>query len=194
MDKQLFDKRYSPQYDNFFSMIEHIGPELNDRKSRFDKADIIEAGLEDATGKKLLWKDNIGYDNYDLENDVKFEVKSQGYSLFTPKGKLKSKTAAIKLTNTLQKSSTNKKLDCTADYLIIIDSKQFAMAIIPYEDVVKKYSKELPDGFSCQIKTSALTFLRTPEEYGRVMREGVASYAQEKRRLQKEYVSVWFNQ
>ena len=192
MDKKLFDTLYNPKYDNFFSMIEHIGDELNDRKSRFDKADIIEAGLESATGGRLIWEDNIGYDNYDSENDVKFEVKSQGNSLYTPKGNLKRKTTAIKLTNTLQKSSTNKKLDCTADYLIIIDSKQFAMAIIPYKEVVEKWAEEQSDGFSCQIPIKNLTFLRTPEEYVKIIKENAVSYAEQKRKLQQEYVGTWF--
>jgi len=192
MDKKLFNNRYNPKYDNFFSMIEHMGPELNDRKSRFDKADIIEAGLESATNGRLAWKDNIGYDNYDSENNVKFEVKSQGNSLFTPKGRLKSETAAIKLTNTLQKSATNKNLDCTADYLIIIDSKQFAMAIIPYQEVVDKWAKEQSDGFSCKIPTEFLTFLRTPEEYAKIIKENAVSYAKQKRKLQQEYVGTWF--
>jgi len=192
MDKKLFDARYNPKYDNFFSMIEHIGPELNDRKSRFDKADIIEAGLESATNGRLIWKDNIGYDNYDAKNDVKFEVKSQGNSLYTPKGNLKRKTTAIKLTNTLQKSSTNKKLYCTADYLIMIDSKQFAMAIIPYKEVVEKWAEEQSDGFSCQIPIKHLTFLRTPEEYVKIIKENAVSYAEQKRKLQQEYVGTWF--
>ena len=192
MDKQLFNNRYNPKYDNFFSMIEHIGPELNERKSRFDKADIIEAGLESATNGRLIWKDNIGYDNYDAENDVKFEVKSQGNSLYTPNGKKKDKTSAIKLTNTLQKSSTNKKLDCTADYLIIIDSKMFAMAIIPYKEVVEKWSKELSDGFSCQIPKDHLTFLREPKDNDIITNENAVSYAEQKRKLQQEYVETWF--
>jgi hypothetical protein len=190
MDKVEFDNRYSLKYNRLFSMIEHIGPELNDRKNRFDKADLIEACLEAATKGRLAWEDNIGYDNYDSENDEKFEVKSQGNSLYTQSGNLKKKTSSIKLTNTLQKS-LNKSLKCTADYLIIIDSKQFSMAVIPYEEVVNKYSTELNDGFSCQIPTSSLTFLRTPEEYVKVVKENVTSYAEEKRRLQKEYVNSW---
>ena len=192
MDKSIFDKRYAPHYDNFFSMIDHIGPELNDRKNRFDKADLIEAALERATNGRLSWEDSLGFDNYDAQNKEKFEVKSQGNCLYTKTGNLKKKTSAIKLTNTLQKSSSNKTLNCTADYLILIDSKQFAMAIISYREVVEKYSQELSDGFSCQIPTDKLIILRTPEEYVKIIQENSIDYAPAKRQLQKEYVNSWF--
>ena len=46
---------------------------------------------------------------------------------FTKKGKPKAKSSKIKLTNTLQQSK-NKRLDVTADYLIIIDTLAMAAA------------------------------------------------------------------
>ena len=192
MDKNLFDKRYSLKYNNLFSMIEYEGPELNDRKNRFDKADLIEFGVCAGTDFRLSWADSIGYDLYDKKNDIKFEVKSQGNCLYTKTGKLKKNTSTIKLTNTLQKLSSNKILNCTADYLALIDSKQFAMALISYKDVVEKYSTELADGFSCQIPTDQLIILRTPEEYCRVVNENLISYAKEKKDLQQKCTEKWF--
>jgi len=195
--KEVFNNLYNPDWNSFFSMIEHIGPELNDRKNRFDKADLIEAALEKATGGQLSWADDIGFDKHDKQRDIKFEVKSQGNCLFTKTGKQKRETSDVKLTNTLQQGD-DKALNCTADYLILIDTKDrnsFAVAIIDFGLVVDKYSTQKSDGFSCKIPSSELTFLRTPEENTLLLNESmVKSYAESKRALQSNYVGHFFGQ
>ncbi len=197
MKKEVFNNLYNPDWNSFFSMVEHIGPELNDRKNRFDKADLIEAALEKATNGRLSWADDIGFDNHDKERDIKFEVKSQGNCLFTKTGKLKRTTSEIKLTNTLQQGD-NKSLNCTADFLIIVDTKNrnsFSVGIIDFGLVVDKYSSQKSDGFSCKIPAQAITFLRVPQENTLLLKENVVkSYADSKRTLQSSYVGHFFGE
>jgi len=192
MNKQQFDNFYTPDYPNYFRMVSDIGSTLNGRKDRFDKADLLEQGLQQSTSSRLTWVDDIGCDMIDQRNKIKYEVKSQANSLYTKKGNKKSKTSKIKLKNTLQQGEA-KKLDVTSDYLIIIDTAAMAMAIISYEQVVNEFTNELKDGFDCQIPLDRLCFLHEPELNASTMNESMLSYAQQKQQMQKRYVESYFN-
>lgn len=191
MTREEFYKRYEPDCDKLFTMIDHVGPELNSRKNRFDKADLFEAGIEFATGGKLSWADEIGYDLRDPATGLKYEAKSQANCLYTPKGVLKKETTEIKLSNSLSQNVDHKPSD-EADYLLILDSKTYALAIISYKKVLENYMTSKLDGFTCKIPTSALTFLVRPSEVALQGTESVLSYAEEKRILQERYVSQFF--
>jgi len=189
MNKKTFNAKYNINYSRLFSMVSDIGPDLNSRKNRFDKSDLLEQAIDVFSDSRLAWVDDIGFDHQDID-DNKFEVKSQKFCLFTPSGNLKSKTASLKLTNTLQDSS-DKSLNVTADYLLIIDTgseKSFSMAIIPYEDVVKNHSKQLSDGFSCQIPMDKVVIVANPNDI--LIREvcNIPRYSDEKKKLQREYI------
>ncbi len=189
LTKKIFDQTYSPDYNRFFTMVRHVGDDLNSRKNRFDKADLFEAGLSAMTGGKLEWEDQIGYDLINPETHEKFEFKSQKNCLYTRTGKRKqSRTSKIKLTNTLTKKK-NKELKATADYLIIADTASFAMAIISYDDVVEKYSQEKSDGWECQIPLDKMEFLFVPGDFiANTPTQHIESYAETKSRAQQEYV------
>ena len=194
MHKQTFDDKYEFNYNSFFSMIEDIGPTLNERKNRFDKADLIEAGCQAATEGRLEWADDIGFDLTDPVTGEKLEVKSQGNCLSTPTQGLKRRmTSKIKLTNTLQQGD-NKQLEQTADWLIIIDTKPpYAMGIVSYKDVVNKWSFQLSDGFGCQIpmeKVEILCYLSEPSPL--LESNSIKTYADAKRDLQSNYVKAFF--
>ena len=190
-----FNDKYKPDYNGFFSMINHIADELNERKLRFDKADLIEMALAEATEQKLSWEDDIGFDLQDRISKDRFEVKSQKFCLITRSGGSKKKTSKIKLNNTLQQSDT-KQLKNTADWLILVDTgnpKSYSIAIISYSEVTKKYAFEMKDGFGCQIPISELTFLVTPEDVT-VDKITAGSYRKQKSELQKEIVSAFLKQ
>lgn len=189
LTKKIFDQTYSLDYNKFFTMVQHVGDDLNSRKNRFDKADLFEAGVSAMTGEKLKWEDEVGYDLINPKTQEKFEFKSQKNCLYTPTGKRRqNNTSKIKLTNTLTKNK-NKELKSTADYLIIADTASFAMAIIPYCDVVEKYSQEKPDGWECQIPLDKMEFLFIPSDFVASSDiENIESYAVTKTRAQKEYI------
>jgi hypothetical protein len=192
-----FNEKYQPDYDGFFSMIEHMGDDLNRHKDRFDKADVIELGFCSAVSDKLKWTDTFGCDLEDSKENIKFEFKSQKHCLYTEKGNnLKSKkTSTIKLTNTLQ-NGDNKTLKCTSDWLVLIDTGNtgtYSMAIISYKEVIEKYTKEIKDGFTCQIPMDKLTFLIKPEAIKISTPTAAPNYKKLKQALQKEYTSSFFN-
>jgi hypothetical protein len=193
MDKKIFDDKYGFDYDSFFSMIKDIGPTLNERKNRFDKADLIEAGCQAATEDRLTWVDEQGWDLEDKDTGVRFEVKSQGNCLSTPTQKLKKgMTSKVKLTNTLQQGD-DKKLEATADWLILIDTKApYAMGIISYREVVDRWSFQLSDGFGCQIPMENVEVLCNPMNPMINESDSDETYAVAKRKLQSTYVKSFF--
>ena len=172
-------------------MVADIGDDLNSRKNRFDKADLIEFAFSEATGGILEWVDEEGWDLGCKKTARKFEVKSQKYCLFTPRGNKKKNTSEIKLTNTLQQAE-KKKLNNTADYLILIDSAAMSAGIISYSKVVEKFSIEKKDGFSCKIPLEEIEILHFPEEFNKQNRKQ-KTYAAAKRELQQRYVKNFFN-
>ena len=194
MNKEQFDSEYKFKYNKFFMLLAHIGDSLNSRKDRFDKADLIEAAIAAASNNRMRWVDKLGYDLEDSKNGIRFECKSQKHVFYTAKGgnlRKTGKTSKIKLTNTLQQGS-NKNLEVTADYLLVIDSGHLMMGIISYEDVVNKYSRELKDGFECEIPLDEITMLYgTPK--GQVdVKTPLLSYKQEKMKLLENYVGGFF--
>ncbi len=194
MNKAQFDSRYRPRYDEFFKLLAHIGDSLNSRKDRFDKADLIEAGLAAATGNRMQWVDKQGYDLEDSETGLRFECKSQKYVFRTAKsGKQRKsgKTSRIKLTNTLQQGE-KKRLEATADYLLLIDTGHLMMGIIPYTAVVNKYSRELKDGFECEIPLEKITILHGASSGQMGLSESSLSYKEEKVKLLERYVGGFF--
>jgi hypothetical protein len=194
LDKATFNKIYSPRYEQFFQLCEHIGDSLNGRKDRFDKADLIEAAFEAMTGGSLEWVDDIGCDLEDKRNNLRFECKTQKNLFWTRTGNVRKNqsTSKIKLTNTLQQSD-NKRLESTADYLILVDTTNFAIGILSYQDVIEKYSIEEKDGFSCIIPLSAIEILcsRSREK---VPRRNIKGYKQRKMNLQRDYVRSFINE
>lgn len=183
------------EWNEFFTMVKHIGPELNDRKNRFDKADLLESGLCAASKGRLKWVDEIGYDVIDPFTGKKYEVKSSAFCLYTEKrGNIKNSTKQIKLTNTLK--SGYKQFETRADDLIIIDTgneKSFSAAIIAIGTVADRYLIEKDDGFACQIPLSELGFACVPSDLCLQNKQTmVQSYAAHKKELQNKYISNFF--
>ena len=194
MNKKQFDARYRFKYHKFFKLLSHIGDSLNSRKDRFDKADLIEAGIAAATGNRMRWVDQQGFDLEDSENGLRFECKSQKHVFCTAKsGKQRKtgKTSKIKLTNTLQQGA-KKRLEVTADYLLLVDSGHLMMGIVSYEDVVNKYSRELKDGFECEIPLEEITILYGEPHNQVGSGESFLSYKKEKMKLLERYVGGFF--
>ena len=190
LTKQQFDEWYQFRYEQLFNMVSDIGDSLNDRKNRFDKADLLEAGIEYASGGLLKWVDQIGYDNFDEAQNLKFEVKSAKNALFTATGRDKEKTPNIKLTNTLQQAD-KKKINITADYLLIVDTDQNSIGIIQYSEVAEKYLIEKKDGFACQIPIEAITILYDGRKYSPVPQKQ-KTYREVKMKAQSDYVGRFF--
>ena len=194
MKKKQFDKNY-PKFDfaAFGNVVASIGISLDGRKDRFDKATLIEESISRASNRLLSFEDDIGYDLKDMRSGTKFEVKSAKSALFTCKrGKRTSKE--IKLTNTLQNRERKKKLDCTADYLLIVDTgpNYFGVGIVPYKKVVEEYSTEKSDGYACKIPISEVEILYGPVQLNRQGSHN--NYAHKKAKMQDEWIEQHFQE
>ena len=182
----------SVSWNKLFSLCQSFGKDLNGRKERFDKADILEIGIQEYSGGKLKWVDEIGYDHVCEETKEKIEVKSQGFCLHTKIGNLKKKTSSIKLTNTLG-SSDKREYKQTFDKLLIVDTgsqSSYSAAYISY-DVAKKYIKSSGDGFVIQVPIEELNWLVVPENVKIFSSESETSYINDKRKIQENYVSKY---
>jgi transcription termination factor NusB len=191
MQADIFNKTFSPDYPKLARVCYKIGSDLNGRKDRFDKSDIIEQAVECITGGMLKWVDGEGYDNYCHTLDYKVEVKSEACALYTKKKKEKKKHVDLKLTNTLQNKTAKKALEETADDLLIVDSYHGAAAVVPYK-VAINCSYEVADGFRTKIPTNEIEILYFPvdgEEPLACLNEG-KSYKEEKKEAQRRFIAT----
>ena len=97
--------RYHIDWNAFFDLVRDVGDQLDERKNRFDKSDVLEMALEEYSDGEIKWVDDIGCDHEILTPDETLEMKTQKGCLYTPKRKQrKTRTKNIKLTNTLAAS------------------------------------------------------------------------------------------
>lgn len=149
-------------WNTFFDLVRDIGGQLDERKNRFDKSDVLEMALEEYSDGEIKWVDEIGFDHEVL--DEKLEMKTQKGSLYTPKRKQRmARTKSIKLTNTLA-ASVETTMNVTADWLLIVDTQAYSAAVVPYAHAVDN-AKRVPDGFTVQLESYDLEYLFTPGQY-----------------------------
>ena len=115
----------------YSTLIAQVGNQLNDRKDRFDKSDIIEQAVAVYSGERLKWVDLIGRDHSDTETGFDLEFKYVSDGLFTKVQKLPKKIVNVKLKNNLgaHKGTT---VDNPADFYMI-----------GQQDAIEKVSKAI---------------------------------------------------
>jgi hypothetical protein len=152
--------KWSPLFD----MIRDLGDQCNDRKFRFDKSDLLEMALEEHSDGQIEWVDDIGFDHIAPAADESLEMKTQKGCLYTPKTKQrKARTKAIKLTNTLG-ASEDATMSVTADWLLLVDTETYSVAVVPYAVAVEK-AKRISDGWTVQLESEDLEYLFEPADY-----------------------------
>ena len=62
-------------WSRFFTIVDHVGDSMNDRKSRFDKSDMFEDALDNCSEGAVQWVDNVGWDH--VIGNITMEMKSQ---------------------------------------------------------------------------------------------------------------------
>lgn len=164
------------------SVVHSLEGELDDHKSRFDKSDIIEAGIERATGGRLEWVDEIGRDHYDTKQDVHVEVKFRKELLFTHATN-KQRTPSVKLKNSQGTNTTELKLQ--ADFYVLVQKD--AMAVISREGI-EPYCKHQGDGDKAEnIAIEDLSYIFTPDDVMNVVNVDV-NYKELKREAQRKLI------
>jgi hypothetical protein len=190
MNRAQFNKDFSLDFNRLFSMIDHTGNELNSRKNRFDKADLIEASIQEYSSGRLSWVDMEGHDHRCPKTGRKFEAKSQKHLLYTATGNLKPKTKIVKLSNTLSQDP-NAQFASDFDFLILLDTGthlSYSIAIISKSRLAPYLVRKL-DGWVAQIPTDELEFVCTPDDIQLARDTASLSYAETKKLLQKQYVA-----
>ena len=176
-------------WTDFFKLVSVLGTECNDRKSRFDKADILEQAIESVSDGTLRWVDDIGRDHRDIERNLDIEFKFSQNVMFNEKHKPK-KTVVVKLKNSLGASKT--EIQNPADFYMI--AQQNAVAIISYEEL-KPYITPVSDGISTNIPHDKLTFIVRPDESEATPTKCAVkcNYLAQKRQMQQEFIKSVIN-
>ena len=181
------DLRNDLNYQAYATLIASVGTQLNDRKDRFDKSDIIERSMTRYTNGRYVYVDDIGRDHIDTKKNLDVEMKYVHDGMFT-KTKREKKRATVKLKNSLGKHKGT-HIDNPADIYMI--AQQDAIAVVTW-DTIKKYLKGVPDGIEAHIPFDELTFVFTPDDVDTTTTVDV-SYKEMKSRMQEELIESIVN-
>lgn len=176
------DLNSSIDVNRYTKLVLSLGNQLNDRKDRFDKADIIEQSIEVYSNDRLMWVDDIGRDHVDTQTGLDLEFKYMTDGLFTKTGKEK-KNIKVKLKNSLGENKGT-SIEDPADFYIL--GQQNAMAIISWEDI-KPYLVSVSDGIEAHIPFDAVEFIFRPEDVNASELVEV-SYKAQKRKMQRQLI------
>lgn len=176
------DLKLSIDVNRYTKLINSLGSQLNDRKDRFDKADIIEQSLEVYSNGRLTWVDGIGRDHYDNNTAFDLEFKYMSNGLFTKTGKQKA-VVKVKLKNSLG-ANKGTTIENPADYYLL--GQENAIAIISSEDI-KPFLVSVPDGIEAHIPFENLDFIFKPTDVN-IDKLVEVSYKQEKRAMQRKLI------
>lgn len=192
MSQTAFDVLRRLNWDRFFTIVEAVGPTLDDRKGRFDKSDIFENALGVCSGNAINWVDGIGLDHIVLDvGDCDLEMKSAKNSLFTKTGRFK-KNVTLKLMNSLGNASNRTKEDVVRfDNLLIIDTgdkKSFSAALVSANNIKPEYLDFKEDGVILKIPTQELQFIVRPNNLTIGRTQPKFSYQERKKAMQREFI------
>lgn len=176
------DLRSAIDRNRYATLIEKIGTQLNDRKDRFDKSDIIEQSIEIYSNHRLVWVDDIGRDHHDQKLNLDLEFKYVSNGLYTSKKKPKS-VVKVKLKNSLG-ANKGALISNPADYYMI--GQQDAIAIISWQEI-EPYLVAVPDGIEAHVPFNQLTFVFKPEDVT-VSKSTLIEYKKAKAEMQRQVI------
>jgi hypothetical protein len=136
----LKDVDYQPVVD----CLVRLGNQLNKPSYRFLKGEVIALALEKATGGRLRYVDQEGYDSVDTVTGTKYEFKSTA-DMFTDN----------LITGRVSISNTNKSTFVqTFDYLLCIQStpSKFAIAQLTWNECDQNLDRSKPGQFNLNHK------------------------------------------
>ena len=171
----------------YTTLIVSLGTQLNDRKDRFDKSDIIERSVARYTDGRYVYVDDIGRDHIDTKHNLDVEMKYIHDGIFT-KTKRPKKHVKVKLKNSLG-SHKGTNIDNPADLYMI--GQQDAVAVLTW-DTIKDFLVAVPDGIEARIPFDELTFVFTPDDVDLDTKVDI-SYKEMKSRMQDELIESILN-
>lgn len=186
-DTQKYSDRILQHLDvkRYYKLVNGLGPQLNDRKSRFDKSDIIEQSIDIYSNGTFKWVDQEGYDLLDQEQNIKIEVKYEDHGLFTNKRNNKA-YIQYKIKNTL-KELTTPTLTNPADYYLFLELN--GMALISYKDMEEYLSiTKAKDGITSKIPFGKAELFS--QNSNKESNELSINYKEEKHALQRRIIDL----
>jgi len=173
------DIRLAFDRERYAKLIASLGKQLNNRKDRFDKADIIEQSIDVYTRGRLKWVDDIGRDHHDVTRGINLEFKYGANCLFTTKRKDPKRVVSVKIKNSLG-ANKGTTIDNPADYYMI--GQQDSIALISFSDL-EPFLKAVPDGIEAHIPFDSLDFIFAPKDVN-IQDSKHVSYKVQKQRMQ----------
>jgi len=164
--------------NNYANLVRALGSQLNSRKDRFDKSDIIEQCFEVYSNGRFKYVDLEGRDHVDTKYNYDLEFKYISNGLFT-KAKKEKTVVKVKLKNSLGKNKGT-TIENPANYYVF--GQEDAMAIINWTEL-QNYLVAVPDGIEAHVPFDRLSFVFKPDEI--IVNNGLQiDYKLEKRKAQ----------
>lgn len=176
------------QRDRYTTLVRSVGDQLNGRKDRFDKSDVIERCLQVYTDGRLEWVDDEGRDFVDTKHGYDIEFKYEEDMLFTAVRK-NERDPNPRLHNSL---GTNEKAELPNPAEFYLLGQAEALALLSYDafDDPEKRSNLVRkgDAFIGDIYAEDVTFLFRPEDVGEIETVDV-DYKSRKMQMQMELIN-----
>lgn len=150
-------------WNKYVTLVKAIGNELNERKLRFDKSDLLERSLELFSDQNLKYVNKEGVDHIGPEG-VTIEMKFTDTCLFTRKTKKKKKFVSdLQLMNSRGSSEGRTLPETYAEYLLICDTD--SVALISKTDLLP-YVTSAGDGLkTTKLPSDMIQYVFVPGQY-----------------------------
>ena len=153
----------------YFNLVHAIDKQLDSRKLRFFKSDLLEMAIDLFGPPELRWVDEQGWDHeLDQENGekIKIEMKTQEnfFWLLKGRGDLREAVTKVQLSNT-RGGGRSRSLSRTFDYLLLADRRG---AFLVSWGVVSGLNTGTDDQIVLEtnaLKTSKLSFIACADDY-----------------------------
>jgi len=174
-------------WNKYVTLVEAIGDELNERKLRFDKSDLLERSLELFSDQDLQYVNQEGVDHIGPFG-ITIEMKYTEGCLFTEKKKLPRKHIAdLQLMNSRGSSAGRTLPENYAQFLLICDKD--AVAIISKEDLIP-YVVDAGDGLkTSKLPSEKVLYVFRPGEYKPLDLAESVSYKDAKMKMQQAFLA-----
>lgn len=173
--------------DRYATLVGSVGDQLNGRKDRFDKSDLIERCLEVYTDGRLKWVDDEGRDFVDTEYGYDIEFKYETDMLFTP-ARGNERDPNPRLYNSLG-SGNQEALPNPADFYLLGQADAIGLLSYAVFEDEDKRSRLKPDDDAVigDVYAEDISFVFRPEDVGGIETVDV-NYKQRKMAMQMELI------
>jgi len=179
--------QHNVDWNKYVSLVHAIGDELNERKLRFDKNNLLERSLELFSDQNLVYVNLEGVDHIGPEG-VTIEMKFTENALFTSKKKQQKQFVSdLQLMNSRGSSAGRTLPAGYADFLLIADVD--SVAVIAKEDLLP-YVVDAGDGLkTSKLPSSMVQYVFAPGDYKPQELTESVSYKDAKMKMQRDFLA-----